>query len=145
MLDSDGLPIIDDTVTISNSGLVTTSAMVKPQTITVRAKTSTGVESTANITIQSSDTFKINNIGVNEDGTKIVKIYGEKNFYYNDDVVFIVAIKSAEGVLKGVCTVTTFGDRVALGDFELSTNYELPSDFDPETDVIETMVWTTLK
>ncbi|MBQ7574133.1 MAG: hypothetical protein IJT23_07715 [Clostridia bacterium] len=145
VLDSDGLPILDDTITISDSGLVTTSAIVKPQTITVRAKTSTGVESTANITIQSSDTFKINNIGINEDGTKIVKIYGEKNFYYNDDVVFIVAIKSAEGVLKGVCTVTTFGDRVALGDFELSTNYELPSDFDPETDVIETMVWTTLK
>ena len=145
VLDSEGLPILDDTVTISDSGLVTTSAMVTPQTITVRAKTSTGVTSSAKITIQSSDIFEITNIGINTQGTKIVGIYGEKNFYYNDDVIFIIAIKAANGVQKGVCTVSTFGDRVAMGGFELSTNYELPSDFDPETDVIETMVWTTVK
>ncbi len=145
VLDSDGLVILDDDITINNNGLVTTSAMAKPQTITVRAKTSTGIESSANITIQSSDTFKINNLGISEDGTRLLKIYGEKNFYYNDDVVFIVAIKSSDGVLKGVCTVSTFGDRIALGDFELSTDYELPYGFDPQEDIIETMVWTTLK
>ncbi len=142
VLDSDKLPIIDGTVTIDDSGLLTVDSMAQAQTVTVEAKTASGASDSAEMNIQVAEIFTVTNIGINEAGDKIVKLYVDKNFYYPDDVVFIIAIKDADGILKGVKTIQTFGDRLALGSNELNAELDIPSGFDPETWKIETMVWT---
>ncbi len=144
VFDSSELPIIDGSVTISENGLLSVDAMTQPQTIAVRASAVNGVYDTAVVTIQSTDIFTVTNIGVNEDKTEIVKLYMEKNFYYADDVTFIISVRSSEGALKKVNIVNTFGDRFVIGSNEVSLNFALPDDFDPESDTIDVMVWTTL-
>lgn len=144
VLDADMLPIIDGSVTIDDTGLLTVGSMAAAQTVTVVASTATASDS-ASMTIQIAEIFTVANIGINEAGDKIVKLYVDKNFYYNDDVVFIVAVKNANGALKGVKLVETFGDRLALGENELNAELALPSGFDAETWSVEAMVWTTLR
>ncbi len=141
VLDADMLPIIDGTVTIDDTGLLTVNSMAPAQKVTVVASTATSSDK-AEMNIQVAEIFSVSNIGINEAGDKIVKLYVDKNFYYPDDVVFVIAIKDADGVLKGVKTVQTFGDRLALGSNELNAELDIPSGFDPETWKIETMVWT---
>lgn len=144
VLDSENLPIIDGSVTVNEQGLVTVDAMAKPQTVVIKAETANGGYDTFELTIQTSEMFTVKNIGVNEDGNTIVRLYVDKNFYYNDDVSFIIAVKDSNGVLKGLEIMNTFGDRLSIGSNELSIDFELPAGFDPETHKIETMVWTTL-
>ena len=115
--------------------------MAPAQTITVVASTAT-TSDRAEMTIQVAEIFTVTNIGINEAGDKIVKLYVDKNFFYNDDVVFVIAIKDAGGVLKGVKTVQTFGDRLAVGSNELNAELDIPAGFDPDTWTVEAMVWT---
>lgn len=142
VLDSKGLPIIDDSVTVDDTGLVTVDSQTPAQTVTIRAESAAGYFGEADITIQISEIFTVTNLGINEKGTAITKVYADKNFYYNDDVVFIITIKSADGVLKAVKLMNTFGDRLSLGSNEISTDFILPADFNAETDRVEAMVWT---
>ncbi len=144
VLDASNLPIIDESVTINESGILTVSAMAQPQTVTVVAESESGASDTAEMTIQTTEIFKITNLGINEEGTKIVKLYVEKNFMYDDDVTFIITIKNTDGVLKAVKLVNSFGDRYSLGENEITVDFDIPSDFNAETDIIETMVWTTI-
>ncbi len=140
--DASDLPIIDGTVTITEAGLVTVDPLTKAQTVTVVAKASETVIATTTINIQSSDVFAITNIGVNEDMTKIVKIYMEKNFYYVDDVTFAIAIYGEDGRLKAMVSRGGYGDEYSLGSNEINVDLELPADFNPETDMIKSFVWT---
>lgn len=140
--DASDLPIIDGSVTITEAGLVTVDPLTKAQTVTVVAKASETVKATTVINIQSSDVFAITNIGVNEDMTKIVKIYMEKNFYYVDDVTFAVAIYGEDGRLKAMVSRGGYGDEYSLGSNEINVDLELPADFNPETDMIKSFVWT---
>ncbi len=142
--DEEDLPIIDGSVSISEAGLVTVDPLAKAQTVTVVAKASGSVSATTVIYVQTSDIFEITNIGVNEDMTKIVKIYMEKNFYYTEDVTFIVAIYGEDGRLKNMVSRSGYGDEYALGSNEINVDMEL-SDFNSETDVIKSFVWTRFK
>lgn len=143
VLDSDGLPIIDGSVSISGTGLLSADAMAKEQAVTVVASEG-DVIGKAVINIQSSDIFTVTNLGVNEDKTKIVRMYVEKNFYYNDSVTFIIAIYGPEGELKGVSMRSGYGDSYNIGENEVTFDFTLPADFDPSTDTISTFVWTSL-
>lgn len=144
VLDGENLPILDENISVSDTGLLTVTAMASPQTVTVVAKASNGASDSAQMTIQTTEVFEITNLGINEAGTKIVKLYVEKKFTYDDDVTFIVAIKDADGVLKGVKLVKSFGDRFTVGENEVTVDFDIPQGFNPETDVIETMVWTAV-
>ncbi len=140
--DASDLPIIDGSVTITEAGLVTVDPLTKAQTVTVVAKASETVKATTVINIQSSDVFAITNIGVNEDMTKIVKIYAEKNFYYVDDITFVIAIYGEDGRLKAMVSRGGYGDEYSLGSNEINVDLDLPADFNPETDMIKSFVWT---
>ena len=142
VLDSDNLPIIDGTVTIDDTGLLTVDSMAAAQTVTIEAKTASGATDSAVMNIQVAEIFTVTNIGINEAGDKIVKLYVDKNFYYVDDVTFIVSIKDADDLLKSVKVVSSFGDRLALGENEITTDISLPADFDPETYKVEVLAWT---
>lgn len=144
VLDSEGYPLADDKITISNQGLLTADAMAQAQTVTVCATTLNGKSDTADITIQNSEIFSVTNLGINEEGDKIIRLYVEKNFFYNDDITFVTVIRDENGVLKGLNIVETFGDRLNIGSNEITTDFTLPSDFDPQSDTVETMVWTSL-
>ncbi len=145
VLDSAGLPIIDDTVSVDSTGLLTVSAMASAQTVKVRVASPSGQSDSKEITIQTQDVFAITNVGVNEDKTVIEKIYFDKMYAYDDSVVFILAIKGEDGKLKGVRTINAYGDRYSIGENSVAADLALPSDFDSETDKIETMVWTSFK
>lgn len=141
-LDEGGLPIIDGSVTADESGNLTVSSTAAAQTVRVRASSPSGCYGEAEIIVQISEIFTVTNLGVNEEKTAITRLYVDKNFYYNDDVIFIVTVKSDAGELKAVKLISTFGDRLNIGSNELSTDLALPADFDPASDKIETMVWT---
>ncbi|MGM9937302.1 MAG: hypothetical protein ACI38A_08155, partial [Candidatus Ornithomonoglobus sp.] len=143
VLDAGKLPIIDGSITVDAAGLVTVDATAPAQTIYVEAKSSEAAKSSAAITVQVSEIFSVTNLGINEAGTAVTKVYVDKNFYYNDDVVFIITVKGNDGVLKAVGLINTFGDRLNIGSNELAADMTLPADFNPETDRIEAMVWTT--
>ncbi|MCH5212937.1 MAG: hypothetical protein J1G06_07970 [Oscillospiraceae bacterium] len=144
LLDEEGLPIIDDDapVKISDSGLLTTDPLADAQTVTVQVSTASSKQ-TVTIEIKTSEIFNITNIGINEEGTKIVKLYVDKNFNYFDEVTFIVAIHNAEGVLTGVAVRSMYGDALQLGSNELALDLELPADFNSDTDEVSVMAWTT--
>ena len=143
VLDSDNLPIINGSVTISQTGLLTVDTMAAEQTINVVAS-SGDVSASIPITIQSSEVFRVTNLGLNEEKTKIVKMYVDKDFYYNDSVTFIIAVYSPEGELKGVSFRSGYGDNYGIGPNEVNFDFTLPEDFDPATDTISTFVWTSL-
>lgn len=143
VLDSSKLPIIDGSITIDSTGLLTSDPMVSEQTVTVKVSAGNASNS-AEITIQSSEIFTVTNIGVNEDMTKITKLYLDKNFYWADNVSFVFAIHNADGTLKSVKTLNTFGDRLVTGSNEIAVDYDLPNDFDPQTQTITVLVWTTV-
>ena len=144
LLDDEGLPIIDPDypVQISDAGLLTTDPLADPQTVTVQVS-SGAYSKTVDIEIKTSVIFEINNIGINEEQTKITKLYVTKNFNYFDEVTFIIAIHNAEGVLTGVAVRSMYGDALTLGSNELTLDLNLPADFNSETDEISVMTWTT--
>lgn len=143
VLDSEDLPIIDGSITINQMGLLTVDTMAPEQTVNVVAS-SGDVSASIPITIQSSEVFKVTNLGLNEDKTKIVKMYVDKDFYYNDSVTFIIAVYSPDGILKGVSFRSGYGDNYVIGSNEVNFDFTLPDDFDPATDTISTFVWTSL-
>jgi len=143
VLDASDLVIIDGSITIDEAGILITDPMVKAQTVTIKVSVGSAYD-TAQLIIQASEMFTVTNLGINEAGTEIVKLYFDKNFYYEDEVSFIIAIKDANGRLMSVKRIATFGDRLSIGSNELTTSLVLPTGFNPETDVIEAMVWTSL-
>lgn len=145
VLDESGLPIIGDDaqVKISSTGLLTVDPLTPAQKITVKVSSASG-EKKVDVQIKTSELFEIKNIGVNEEKTKITKLYVDKRFNYNDEVTFIIAIYNDKGALTGVTVRQMYGDALIIGENELSVNLDLPSGFNPETDKIQVMTWTTL-
>ena len=144
VLDEGNLPIIDGTITINESGVLKVTPLALAQKIKVQAKTATGAVATFDVNIQSGDIFTITNIGINEDKTKVVKLYVDKNFNYSDSVVFFIAVYDDNDVLQGLTHLNRFGDTLNIGENEIPLDYTLPAGFDPETDKITVMAWTAL-
>ena len=142
VLDSNNLPIIDGSVEIDGTGLMTTKQMTPSQTVKVQAK-SGSFKNTIAIEIELIEPFTITNIGVNEAKDKIVKLYVDKKAGYNDDVLFIVAIYEQSGVLKGFKSVSGEGKSYSLGENEVGFDFDLTSiNFNSESDIIKGFVWT---
>ena len=89
--------------------------------------------------------FSVTDIGVNEEKTRIEKLYFDKNFYYNDDVIFIITItNNSDGTLEDVALRDGYGDEFVIGGNSISIGLDLPIDFDPEAYTIKAFVWTGL-
>ncbi len=142
VLDSSDKVITGDNapIKISGEGLLTVSPTAQAQKIKIRL--TSGIESrTANVEVLSRDIFEIKNIGVNEAKTRIEKLYLEKKFNYKDDVTFVFAIYRSNALVD-VKTIQTFGDTIAMGETNVAVGYDLPKDFNPETDKIRVYTWT---
>ena len=144
VLDEGDLPIIGDDalIKISDTGLLTVDPLAPAQKIKVQVSSASESKS-VEVTIKTSVIFEVDNIGINEEGSKIVKLYVNKNFIYNDSVVFIVAVYGENGSLKGVTTREMYGDGLMLGMNELTFDYNLPADFNSDTDEVSVMIWTS--
>ena len=142
VIGEDGLVITGDDALIKiNNGVLTTDPLAKAQTVTV--KVSSGEFSKeATVQILTSEIFEIRNIGKNEEGTKITRLYVNKKFNYNNEVLFIIAIYNSDGVLTGVSTRQMYGDQLQLGENELTFDFNLPDSFNPDTDEVSVMTWT---
>ena len=132
-------------ISINGSGLLTTTAMAPAGKYTIHAVSASGDSDEADLTIKLAEYFEVTNLGVDEkNDKKIVRIYAKKLLGYNDDVAFIIVVKDENGKLKGVNITKTFGDKLVMGDNEVTVDYTLPSDFDPASDKVEVMVWTSI-
>ena len=142
VLDSSDKVITGDNapIKISGEGLLTVSPTAQAQTIKIRLTSGTTVK-TQEIEVLSRDIFEITNIGVNEEKTRIEKLYLNKKFNYKDEVMFVFAIYRSNALVD-VKTIQTFGDTIAMGETNVAVGYDLPADFDPETDKIRVYTWT---
>ncbi len=142
VLDSSDKVITGDNapIKINGEGLLTVSATAQAQKIKIRLTSGTTVK-TQEIEVLSRDIFEIINIGVNEDKTRIEKLYLNKKFNYKDDVTFVFAIYRSNALVD-VKTIQTFGDTIAMGETNVAVGYDLPKDFNPETDKIRVYTWT---
>lgn len=128
-------------ITIDADGLVKVDATVPEQTVYIRATaTDSGVYSSSPLTIKGSDIFTVKGIGLNEGGTKITELKVEKNFYYNGDVVFVIALYDESGALAGVKQRSMRDNTLAIGENKISIDFELPQSFASS----KIMIWTAM-
>lgn len=145
VLDATNKPIIDGSVTIDAEGLMKASAMAPEGIVTVQAKTATAT-ATVPVEIKSSEIFKMKNIGINEDGDKVVKLYVKKLLAYDDDVVFVMAFYDENHILKEIRTLKSYGSNYTnIGEDnvnEVTVDWAIPSGFDKTTGEAKVFIWT---
>lgn len=143
--DSENKYLADDKllelITIDADGIVSVDVTVSEQTVYIRAtSTDSGMYASCPLTIKGSDIFNVTGFGLNEDGTKIEELKVNKNFFYNGDVVFIVAVYGDDGQLLKVGVRSYRDNTLALGENKIGINVELPEEFAQ----VKAMVWTSL-
>ncbi len=138
-------PLGDDKIAIDPSGKITVDAMADPQDVYVRVlSTSGGMSDSKKLTIKSSDIFEINKAGFSEDYSELKRLTVIKNFYYNDDVTFVMAVYDKNGNMKHIRTKKMYGDAIALGESDVVMNMDIPADFDKTEDIMNIYVITKL-
>ncbi|MCC8168846.1 MAG: hypothetical protein LIO59_00385 [Oscillospiraceae bacterium] len=145
--DSDNAyPLGNDKITIDATGKITIDALADAQDVYVRvSSTSGGMSDSVKLTIKSSDIFEITSAGFEDDTYSVLKrIKVNKNFYYNDDVTFVVEVYDENGAMTAVKTKKAYGDQLSLGENKIAINLTLPEDFDKTTDTIKAYVVTNL-
>ena len=91
--------------------------------------------------IKSSDIFTILGLGENEDGTKIVELKVQKDFFYNEKVTFVLAAYDASNKLLNAYVKEMYGESLVLGENKVSVDFTIPEDFN----IVKTFVWTRIK
>lgn len=141
----DRYPLESDLITVDGTGLITIDPMAEAQDVYVRAESKlSDAYASAKFSITSSDIFKINKLGINEDGNKLVRLYVDKNFFYEDDVTFMTVIYDENGAVTASSARQMYGDALSTGENEVSIDVDLPADFDKVTDTIKVFVFTTV-
>lgn len=137
----DKYPIDSDLIKIDARGLVTVDATAGEQTVYVRVTSSEGeIYKSLPLEIKGSNIFTVTGFGVNEDNTAITELRVEKNFFYNGDVVFVVAMYDTNGVLMNVATRNMRDNTLSLGENRISIDdIELPESFG----LVKAMIWTS--
>lgn len=136
-------PLDSDLITVDGTGLVTIDPIAEAQDIYVRAQSKVSDSyASAKVSIASSDIFNINKIGVDESGTKIVRLFASKNFYYADEVTFITAVYDENGAVKTISSRQMYGDALATGENEITVDVTLPDDFNKDTDTVKVFTVT---
>lgn len=135
-------PIESDLITVDANGLVKVDATAGEQLVYVRAAvTESGVYKSLPLTIKGSDIFTVTGFGINEENTAITELRVEKNFFYNSDVVFIVAMYDTNGVLMNVAVRNMRDNTLAVGENKISIDeIALPENFGS----VKAMIWTSL-
>ena len=140
----DKYPLDSDLITVDSTGLISVDAMADEQDVYVRAESKlSDAYASAKFSVISSDIFTIKQIGINEDGNKLVRLFVDKNFFYEDDVTFMTVIYDENGAVVQSSSRQMYGDALSSGANEISIDVDLPSDFDKETDTIKVFVFTT--
>lgn len=138
----DKYPIDTDLITVDSSGLVAIDATASEQTVYIRATLDgTDIYCSQPLNIKGSDIFAVTGFGTNEDGTAVKELKVEKNFFYNGDVVFIVAVYDRNGALIDVAVRNMRDNTLPIGENKISIDeIEITEDFAE----IKAMVWTSL-
>lgn len=138
-------PLGDDKITIDASGKISVDAMADPQDVYVRVlSASGGMSDSKKLTIKSSDIFEINKAGFDEDYKELKRLTVTKNFYYSDEVTFVMAVYDKDGNMKHVSTKKMYGDAITLGESNVVMNLEVPADFDKANDTMKIYAVTKL-
>lgn len=138
----DKYPVDTDLIKIDASGLVTVDATAGEQTVYIRVTSSEGgIYKSLPLEIKGSDIFAVTGFGVNEENTAITELKVEKNFFYNGDVVFVVAMYDTNGVLMNVAVRNMRDNTLSIGENKISIDeIALPENFG----CVKAMIWTSL-
>ena len=140
----DRYPLDSELITVDSTGLISVDPMADEQDVYVRAESKlSDAYASAKFSVISSDIFTIKQLGINEDGNKLVRLYVDKNFFYEDYVTFMTVIYDENGAVVQSSSRQMYGDALSSGANEVSIDIDLPSDFDKETDTIKVFVFTT--
>lgn len=136
-------PLLNDLIKVDATGLVTVDATVPSQTVYVRATAvgNANIYDYEKLEIKSSDIFTILGLGENEDGTKIVELKVQKDFFYNEKVTFVLAAYDASNKLLNAYVKEMYGESLVLGENKVSVDFTIPEDFN----IVKTFVWTRIK
>lgn len=139
----DELMLTDGLVTVNGEGLINVDAMANAQDYHVRAviKTS-GKYASKKFTVTSSDIITINKLGANLDETRLVRLFVTKNFYYTDELTFLVKIVDERGNLVDIYTKQMYGDSLKTGNNTVSLDYDLPENFDKTKHTVKVYAFT---
>ena len=140
--DADDLyPIDDGSVTVDGTGTISVSSMAATGDYHVRAvcQKNSEVYASAKFSVESSDVLKINTLGVNEDGSRLINLNVSRDFYYDPDyeVTFVTELISSDGVIKEVFINRMYGDALTSGENIISLGIDIPAWFDKESDTIK--------
>lgn len=128
-----------DKITVNSLGVISVDAMADAQDVYVRAVAKqSGKYASAKFTVQSSDIFAITKLGVNQDDeNNLAKLFVTKNFYYKDEVTFVIKVYDENGALTKTYLKEIYGDALKIGENEVTIDINLPSDFDKTKDTIK--------
>ncbi|MGN0106196.1 MAG: hypothetical protein ACI4A5_00690 [Hominilimicola sp.] len=134
--------LIPSLIKVDTNGLVLIDATAAEQTIYIRVTAAeSDVYQSLPLGIKGSDIFTVTGFGVNEGNTAITELKVEKNFFYNGDVVFVVAMYGEDGMLMKVAVRNMRDNTLAVGENKISIDeIELPENFG----FVKAMIWTSL-
>ena len=128
-------------ISISEDGILTVSADAKEQDFTVTAK-SGGITATVQMQVVSSDIFTINSAMFNEEGTTLEAVSAVKNYFYNNNAVFVITAYDDNGILNDCFVKNVNAKAVPLKtETDIILGYTLPESFDPDTWTLEIRAW----
>lgn len=141
----DNEPLEDSLIAIDSTGLITIDNAAEPQDVYVRAiSPKSGKYASAKFTITSSDIITIDKLGVSEDGSRLVKLFVTKNFYYANELTFVAETFDENGAITSVSTKQVNGSAIRMGENEISLGFALPEGFDKTTDTLKIYAVTKL-
>lgn len=138
----DKYPADTELITVDANGLVSVDAMAEEQTVYIRVtSTESDAYQSLPLDIRGSDIFTVTGFGTNEEGNVIKELKVEKNFFYDGDVSFIVAVYDENGALAGLAIRNMRDNTLAVGENKISIDeIELPDNFAE----VKAMVWTSM-
>lgn len=133
-------PIEGNAFTVAADGTVTIDATAAEQTVYIRAiSTESDAYDSKAITVKGSDIFTVTGFGINETGDELSELRVQKNFFYNGNVVFVVAAYDENGVLTGIVSKSIKNNKLAIGENIIAMDFKLPDNFSE----FKAMIWTS--
>ncbi|MCH5210073.1 MAG: hypothetical protein J1F01_03815 [Oscillospiraceae bacterium] len=133
--------VTGDAVSISADGVITVAENAPEQNITVTAKNG-DIKTEAQIKVVSGVIFTINTALFNEEGTALEAVSAVKNYFYNNNAVFVVTAYDENGTLQDCFVKNVPAKAISAGeDTEIILDYTLPENFNRDTWLIEIQAW----
>lgn len=129
-------------VTVSEDGILSVAENAPEQAFTVEA-VSGDMKDIVEMKVASGDVFTVTSAVFDKDYKALEEIRAVKNYYYNDEAVFVVTVYDGSGVLKEAFIKNVPSGAVTVGEeSSIMLGYTLPQEFDMSSWQIEIRSWS---